>query len=203
MLKKAFVLSSWQVVVLVIICGLIIGVVTLVGQATLPGSWNQIANSGAVWVVPVFFLGSLMSSDKYAAFAGIGMLVAIVIGFYASQALLGIALSLPFIIFWVVVALVAGPLFGVAGHWWRGERFSRSVAAIALLSGVFFAEGLYYLLRLHYLPQGWGGIVISVLIALLLGRSFRERLFAFLFLPLTALLGLAAYLLIAGFHVQV
>lgn len=205
MQKKVSILSArkpWQVVALVFMCGLLIGIVTLVGQATLPGSWNQIANSGAVWLVPTFFIGSLMSSEKYAAAAGIGMLAGTLIGFYATQALLGIALSFYFIALWAGVALVAGSLFGVAGYWWqyerlsRDKRLSRSVVAITLLSGVFVTEGLYYLFFFQYLPQGWGGIIIGILIALLLGRSARERLFAFLLLPLVVLLGIVAYLLI-------
>src|SRR2546430_8219388 len=77
----------WQVAVLVIICGLAVGALTLAGQGMLHGSWNQIANSGAVWIVPVFFIGSLMPTDKSAALSGIGILAGALIGYYATQAI--------------------------------------------------------------------------------------------------------------------
>jgi hypothetical protein len=194
--------KPWQMAVLILLCGLLVGVLTLVGQAVLPGSLNQIANSGAIWLVPPFFIGSLMSSERYAALAGIGTLVCTVIGFYLAQSVIGIALSPFYIILWLLVALVGGTLSGVAGHWWRygrlpkEKRLSRSIFALAFLGGVFVTEGLYLLLLLHYLPQGIGGIIIGVLIVFILGRSFRERLFSLFFLPSIVLFAGAVYLLI-------
>jgi len=188
----------WQVVVLVATCGLAVGALTLVGQGLLLGSWNQIANSGAIWLVPVFFIGSLMPTDKCAAVSGIGTLFGALIGYYATAELvLGFSTDFFFFALWTGTAIIGGPMFGMAGHWWRSERLSRQVAAIALLGGVFVSEGLYLLFHIHELPAGWCWIAIGVLIPLFLGRSAKNRLFALLALPLVVLLGVAAYEFIA------
>jgi hypothetical protein len=184
----------WQVVVLVAICGLAGGALTLAGQGILPGSIRQIANSGAVWLVPVFFIGSLMPTDKCSAASGIGTLAGALIGYYAIAAPLYRYTPDFFIIaLWTGTAIVGGLMLGVAGHWWRSERLSRQVVAIALLGGVFISEGWYLLFYTPELSVGWCWIAIGVLIPLFLGRSAKNRLFALLALPLVVLLGIAAY----------
>ncbi len=202
MVKKLsirFAHTPWQGVVFALVCGLLIGALTVGGQGILPGSWGQLANSGAIWVIPAFFLGALLPTDKSAALAGIAMLVGEVCGFYATQAVVGIALSLSYILYWLVIALIAGPVFGVAGRWWhttrlpREKHVSRGVIALALFSGVFVAEGLYMLLIVQYPVEGWAGIIIGGVLALVLGHSMRERIFALLFLPLATLFFAAGY----------
>lgn len=41
--------------------GLLVGILTVIGQAYLPGNFNSIANSGAIWLIPAYFIsrGSL------------------------------------------------------------------------------------------------------------------------------------------------
>jgi hypothetical protein len=177
-----------------------VGVLTFVGQGKLPGSWNHIANSGAVWLVPVFFIGSLMPTDKSAAASGIGTLIGTVVGYYGTAQLVqGGPSAFYGTAFWIGMAIISGPMLGVAGRWWRRERLSRRVVAIALLGGIFISEGLYLLWNIHELPAGWGGIVIGILIPLFLGRSVKDRLFVLAILPLVVLLGIAAYQAIAWF----
>jgi hypothetical protein len=198
--KKSNFLSAWRpwwCGVLVAICGLMVGVLTFVGQGKLPGSWQHIANSGAVWLVPVFFIGSLMPTDKSAAASGIGTLAGTLVGYYGTAALaLGFPPDFYYTAFWVGMAIISGPMLGVAGHWWRSERLSRRVVAIALLGGIFISEGLYLFWNITAFwvgPTGWGWIVIGILIPLILGHSVKDRLFALSALPLVVLLGIAAY----------
>ncbi len=37
-----------------IIVGIIVGILTKLGQGILPGNWNSLANLGSVWLVPSF-----------------------------------------------------------------------------------------------------------------------------------------------------
>lgn len=78
---------------------------------------------------------------------------------------------------WVVVALVGGPVLGMAGRWWRGDRQRLRIAALALLGGVFFAEGLDWVLRnFHAGTMGWTMMAVGVVVPLVLGRTNGERL---------------------------
>lgn len=187
--------------VLAAVGGLLLGGVTLVLQGLLPGSWNQLANSGAVWSAGAFAAGGCLSvTARRAAIVGLATLLGADVGYYASttvflhQDLSAAALRGPVI--WAVVALVAGPLFGLAGCWYGGDRPRRRLAAICLLSAVFVAEGLYLLVALHYRGAAAIMIAVGLAAALLLARSARERLRALLVLVPVGLLGVAAYLLL-------
>ena len=129
--------------------GVLTGLATLVGQGILPGQWNTLVNSGAIWLVAVFLVGSRMPSRASALAAGTGTLLSTVAAYYGSAALTGAPISLRNVMFWAVVALVAGPLFGLAGYWRYDERRMLRVAGVALLGGVLVAEGLYLLLVPH------------------------------------------------------
>jgi hypothetical protein len=175
--------------------GILTGLATLVGQGIMPGQWNTLVNSGAVWLVPVFFVGSRMRSRASAALAGAGTLLATVAAYYGSAALTGAPISLRMVAFWAAVALVAGPVFGLAGHWWRDERRALRVAGVALLGGVLVAEGLYIVLILQYYWSGWTMVVAGILATVLLARR-SDRLRTLLVMPLPALAAGAAYAVI-------
>ena len=163
---------------LVAVAGLGLGVLTVYGQR-LPGGWSTLANSGAVWLVFAFAAGSLMQTDITAAASGTGTLVGAVIGYYAAVPIVveGAAANMRSVAIWTGTALIGGPVFGIAGRWWRREPFIRRVIALGLLSGVFVAEGLN---DVRYVPTvrtaGWALLVTGLLIPLVLGRSSRERL---------------------------
>ena len=101
------------------------------------------------------------------------------VGYYAFAVIFTDAGAAPgSVLIWSVVACVAGPVFGTAGHWWRFDPgFRRRVVAPALLGGVFFAEGLWSLLAIiGDTAAAVVEVVVGVLILLILGRSARERL---------------------------
>lgn len=182
-----------------VIGGLLIGAMTLGLQGLLPGSWNQLANSGATWVVAAFFAGAYLGRP---ALHGTMVLFGEVIAYYGAaaiflnqrepQALVGPAV-------WLAVALVAGPIFGIAGSWWRHEqRPIRRIIAVALLGGVFITEGLYLMISLGYPAKAAIMLTLGVLTPLLQRTAAdRRRSFAGL-VPVTAL-GLLAYWAIAAF----
>ncbi len=189
--------SALRAVMLALGVGISTGALTLVGQRLLPGQWNILANSGAVWLVPAFFVASRMRSLSWAVVAGAGALVATLLGYYASALLSGIPESAYFIALWCGVALVAGPLYGAAGSWWRDARRSRRVLATALLGGVFVAEGTYLIVTLHYYGSGAAMTAAGVIGTAFLARGGKDRVYSLCTLPAAAALAYAAYQVIA------
>ncbi|MBA3824990.1 MAG: hypothetical protein H0X24_13975 [Ktedonobacterales bacterium] len=144
---KLWALSTiWQTLLLTFLSGILIGGLTFLGQGILSGSFNQIANSGAVWVTVAFFLVSLATRQQLAIIAGTATLMGEVIGYYGLALFkYGLPDSYNYVVLWLIVGVIFGPLFGIAGMWWRSADFMRSIIAIAMLSATFIAEGMYYL----------------------------------------------------------
>ncbi|MEU7152601.1 DUF6518 family protein [Streptomyces sp. NPDC045456] len=178
--------------------GLLLGVLTNLAQGWLPGAWNQITNSGAVWSVAAFAAGALSArrvSLAATAVAGLCAESGLVVGYYgyAEVARDGMG-SLLAPLVWLGMAFLAGPLFAVAGSWWRGIRPRRRVVGLAALAGVFGMEAIHYARVLHYVPQAWACLAVLVLVALLMGRTLRERVLTLLTaLPLSVLAYLTFY----------
>ncbi|MGW1816390.1 DUF6518 family protein [Streptomyces sp. NPDC002125] len=164
--------------------GLLLGILTNLAQGWLPGAWNQIANSGAIWSVAAFAAGALLArqvSLPAAAVAGLCAESGLVVGYYgyADVARDGMG-SLLAPLVWLGMAFVAGPLFGVAGSWARGISPRHRVVGLAALAGVFGREAIHYAWVLHYAPQAWACLAVLVLVPLLMGRTHRERVLALL-----------------------
>jgi Family of unknown function (DUF6518) len=182
-------------VALVAVAGFGIGVLTVYGQR-LPGGWSTVANSGAVWLVFAFVAGSLMRTNLAAAAAGTGTLVGAVIGYYAAVPIVveGAAANTRSVAIWTGTALIGGPVFGIAGRWWRRGSSTERVIALGLLSGVFVAEGLT---DVRYLPSvrtaGWVLLVVGLSVPFVLGRSWRERLYGLAAMVPVALVTFGAY----------
>ncbi|MFC6085656.1 DUF6518 family protein [Sphaerisporangium aureirubrum] len=159
--------------------GLALGVLTNLAQGWLPGGWNQLANSGAVWTVAAFAAGAVLARRPLpvAVAGGLCAEAGLVAGYYgyAEFGRDGMG-DLFFPLVWLAMAFVAGPLFGVAGAWWRrGRDRRRRVAGPAALAGVFGMEGLLAAWNLHHASQAWACLAAMVLVPLLLGRTLRER----------------------------
>ncbi|MFF4989778.1 DUF6518 family protein [Streptosporangium saharense] len=169
--------GSWASALL---AGLGLGVVTNLAQGWLPGAWNQVANSGAVWCVPAFVAGALIAgwaSARSAATAGLCASIGLVIGYYgyAEFGRDGMG-SLTYPLIWLAMAVISGPLFGVAGLWWRNGRTVRHrVIGLAALGGVFGMESILYAFVLHYAPQAWACLAVLILAPLLMTRRRGER----------------------------
>ncbi len=182
----------WLVVSVII--GLITGALTLAGQAVLPTEANRVANSGAIWVTVAFAVGWRKLSDPMAALAGLLALIGALVGYFAAAALTGAGVSVSTVAIWVGVALVGGPVFGVAGRWRAAATGWRPALAVAALGAVYLAEGLWTLWAIpHMALAGWAGVIVGCLITLLLpmDRATRTRV-CLLLCPLT-LLGVAGY----------
>jgi len=174
--------------------GVAVGVATLLGQSILPGDWNRLANSGAIWLIASFLVGSRMPTNGRAAVAGMATLVLAVVAYYVAARLAGAGVSTRTVVIWIGTALVGGPVYGVAGHWWRTGPDRRRIIAIGLMGGIMTAEGVSTLLRIPELATvGWVEAVAGLGLVILLGRTGRERLLGLAVVPFVVLAGVAAY----------
>ncbi len=179
--------------------GLVLGVLSMYAQGWLPGHWNSLANSGAVWAFGAFVAGAVVFRHGWptAAVAGALVELGLVVGYYTSVAIRYDQGGPEYFAYlWAVVALLAGPIFGVAGMWWRGTARTWHVAGIALLGALFVGEGAVRLITLDGDgPFAWPMIAVGLLTPLALGRDVRNKVYGLLgTLPAVALalLGFAA-----------
>ncbi|GGN07984.1 DUF6518 family protein [Streptomyces fuscichromogenes] len=177
--------------------GLAFGVLTNLAQGWLPGAWNQLANSGAVWSTAAFAAGALLAHRRTlsrAVTCGLAAEVGLVVGYYgyAEFGRDGMG-SLFFPLVWLAMACVAGPLFGVAGHWWRSGRDARRrTVGLAAFAGLFGSEGLMAALDLHHASQAWTCFAVFALVPLLMAGTNRERVRSLALAAPCALLAYAA-----------
>ena len=191
-------LNAVQRVALMILAGLALGALTLLGQGVLPGSWNHFANSGAMWLLGAFLVGALMPSYIWAGAGGIVTLFGALGGYTLAAGALGFQYTLSALAFWGAIALIGGPLFGAAGYAWRSAEIRMRVIGLALLGAVFAAEGWYTIQVNQDVLAGGMFIAIGFVLATLLARSGKERLYTLLaMIPITAL-GMGVFALISG-----
>ena len=84
---------------------------------------------------------------------------------------------------------MGGPVFGVAGRWWRARRPApRPAIALGLLGGALVGEGIYLVACCSRIQTAGLVMFAAGLIApFALGRSVRERLVGFaIMVPLVA-----------------
>lgn len=192
--------APWLAAALVGAVGAANGLLTLLAFGTLGEGWNTLGNSGAIWLLVAFGVGALMPTAGLAVAGATAGLVGSVVWFYmAAHYLIGMPVSSAAIGIWLVAALVGGPLYGLAGRWWRRETDARHVLGLALIGGVFVAEGLSTLLQNPRQPiVGWVELAIGVTVAVALARTRRDRVLGLLALPVVAALGIVAYAAIYG-----
>lgn len=182
---------------LAVLGGSAIGVATNVLQGVLPGGYNSIANSGSVWVVGAFVAGAL--STRLAPLLGLLTQAFAVVGYYAYAELVRDGMGdwhAPGV--WLGLAFVAGPIFGLAGTWWRRGAGRRPILGAGMLGGVFGMDGLWHLTVLNYVDTGIAFCVAGVVITLALGRTWRERLLGLLVAAMLAPLAVTAFSIIAA-----
>jgi hypothetical protein len=180
--------------------GLSWGVACMFLQELLPGPAESIvANSGAGWAVLAFVAGAACGRGRLwvAASAGALLELGLVVGYYAS-AIVRYDQDPPqfWAYVWAGAALVAGPVFGIAGAWWRTAVVPwRRISAIALLGGLFAGEGVLRMATLSDKITAWIFIVAGLVLPMALGRGNREKLLGLL--GVVPAIGLA----LAGFAV--
>ena len=158
--------------------GLAAGSLTQVGQGVLPDGWRVIANSITPWLAVAFLTGAVAPGRASAVAGGIVSLLGALVGYYALVAIrFGYGPSLSgAMLLWLIAAVVGGPVFGLAGHWWRGPDAWRRAVGPALLGAAAIAEGVYLSGIETVAAATPGFLVVGVALPVLLGRSRDDRL---------------------------
>jgi hypothetical protein len=184
--------------VTVVFAGFLLGMLTAYAQGWLPAALSPLANSSGSWVIVAFALALLgrgpWRAIGYAAIA----LIVLLAGYVVADDLRGLPSSLSTNLFWIVAAVLGGPVLGVAAHWVRFGSRKRVAVGTGVISGTLIGEGLYGLTTLGTHQGYWyGQIAVAAILLLGLARArFRSPVAAVLAILATALLAaafLAAY----------
>lgn len=173
--------------------GVVWGLLTSLGQTYLPEPLVQVTNCYSVWLIIAYFVGYLSVTSVVAALAGFLSILAAGVGFYIGMwAQFGIIGSWTGDTYYMIGALMFGPLLGLAGYLFK-TRSRWATYGVALMASLFFSEAFYRLSKTDIVAagfsDGWYVFVILGVGFLLatLPRTRRQLLPLFSIIPLTAL----------------
>jgi hypothetical protein len=165
--------------------GVALGLVTALAHRA-PGDLPFFAKLGAPWLAAAFAVGAWSRDPVRGAVAGALALVVATGAYYALMYAQGFYGRSPIGVWWVLVAVPGGMLFGGAGGAWR-ER--RHWLPVALLLAALAGEGLYFALRGDAPALAIGELAVAAVLPLGLLTVRRDRL---------AAVGAAAVLALVG-----
>jgi hypothetical protein len=162
------------------VSGLVVGIVTQILQGVLPHGWGVFANSGVMWALMSFALGAALPTARWALAGGALQLVIASITYYVSVDWFEGHSSDPrSAIIWSAAGIVAGSVFGLAGHVFTRRAAWRHLV-LAPVAGVLFGEGIHLIWFVgnpDLRPAGITEVVLAVIIAgFCLTGSLRSRL---------------------------
>lgn len=198
-------MKSTKKYILAIILGVVVGILTLVGQKYLPMNMNFLANSGAVWLIPAFLLSYFEKENRMQAIATtIVCLLGCVYGYYIFEAVLNqhaFTLSRGTLL-WSGVALIAGVVFGLGAFFANQENSKLKYFGMNLLPAVFTAEGLDNVIHIkdysHMVPAVIMKIIIGIILYLVINRKDAVRLKNMISYAVITALGVAAFTVLFG-----
>ncbi|MDO4943546.1 MAG: DUF6518 family protein [Lachnospiraceae bacterium] len=198
-------MKSIKKYILAIILGLVVGILTLVGQKYLPMNLNFLANSGAVWLIPAFLLSYFEKGNRIQAMVTtIVCLLGCVYGYYIFEAVLNHhAFTLAGgTLLWSGVALIAGAVFGLGAFFANQENSKLKYFGMNLLPAVFTAEGLDNVIHIndysHMIPAVIMKIIIGVILYLVINRKDVIRLKNMISYVVITALGVVAFAVLFG-----
>jgi len=122
----------------------VLGGLTSVGQEFLPPSISSVANSSGSWVVICFAVIYFSKTRGWiAAPLGIVAFIALNEGYGLVTRLKGFDYGVLFDNFWTLIAIVAGPIVGLAAAWLRSRSAALRALGSAVPSAVLIGEGVY------------------------------------------------------------
>lgn len=194
-------MKLWKNIFISVVVGIIVGVITILGQKVLPAEWNWIANSGSVWLIPPFFVAALAKTKRQSVVVGIINLLSILLGYYGYAILIrGNYESLYYLLLWIIVGLISGTIFGIAGFLWNKDNTWKHKFGSALIGGVFISEGIFIVSHWndysHMIASGFIKIAIGIILILILERSKKDRVSSMLMTIPVILLGSIGYLIL-------
>lgn len=151
--------------------GIAVGFLTVSGQKYLPGSLNNFANSGAVWLVPAFLVSFLGKHNcKNSIFSSVLTLLGCVFGYYGLEAVInGHSFFINiWTILWIVMAFVGGTIFGCGAYMANYGKGAWKYIGLNLLPAVFIAESVSKFLHFSDYSHLLGSMILSVVIGMIL-----------------------------------
>ena len=194
--------SIARTVGIAVVAGLVAGAVTQLLQGILPPGIGSIANAATPWLAVAFGVGSTARRWWLAALAGAITLLAALVGYYGLvQVRYGYGVELRgTVLLWLIAAIVGGPVFGVAGRWWRGDGPWRRAIGPALLGASAMAEGVYLAGIPTVASAGPLFVVVGLSIPVLLGRRRDDRIRGLVLLLPCIALGAAGFVATIGLN---
>ena len=187
--------------ILAVAAAFVLGGLTSVGQQYLPEHLHSLANSAGSWTAICFAVLVLSRIRGWRA-AGLGILVFIALneGYGLVTRLKGFPYGILFENYWTIIALVIGPIVGLAASWVQSKRPALVALGAAAPATVLVGEGVYGLLYVSDTtsPAYWtGSIVVGavfvVLIAVLRVRSVGWGILSIALTAIGAALFVLAY----------
>jgi len=168
--------NAIQLALIGILVGFAIGLLTAIAQYVLPDSIEQIANSGAMWIVIAFVMGRFASSLVMAILAGTLALFGELAGFYAIAWRLHLAITPLLVVFaWIVVAVIAGPILATGGYVSRMKDGFTRLLGMSTLGATFIGEGLFLLLIIDPAPKKIMALWLAIAAIITAILTWRER----------------------------
>src|SRR4051812_29252030 len=124
-----------------------LGALTSVGQQFLPDDLRSLANSAGSWTA-ICFVVLVLSRIRGWRAAGLGILVFIALneGYGVVSRLKGFPYGILFENPWTIIAIVIGPIIGLAASWVQSKRPALVALGAAAPATVLVGEGVYGLL---------------------------------------------------------
>ena len=180
--------------------GIIVGVLTVIGQKYLPIEFNFLANSGAIWLIPAFLTSYYENSNKsHSIGVCILCLLCCVYGYYGFEAVINqhsFAIG-AYTIIWTACAFIGGIIFGLGAYFANNSSNFLKYCGLNLLPAVLLAEGINKIIHIneymHMIPAVIMVTVIGVLMYSIINRKHAFEKWNLLSLLLVTLLGSLGY----------
>ncbi len=159
--------------------GVLLGVVDLWWNLNHLSAWSTVANSCAGWAACAFALGAALRLDPLrSAVAAVVMLAVAVEAYYAAAVVLDASdpgvLTSPVAMEWLVLAGLAGAVFGPAGAWAAGRSSIRAVIGLALGVALLLGDAWQLAHRNPGYVVGQEPRVLVLLALVMLAASLRR-----------------------------
>ena len=156
----------------------VLGGLTSVGQQFLPEDLGSLANSAGSWTAICFAVLIVSRATGWRA-AVLGLLVFIALneGYGLVTRLKGFDYGILFDNYWTIIAIIAGPIVGLAAAWVRSSRAALVAMGAAVPSAVLIGEGAYGLLYVSDTtsPVYWTGAIVVGAVFVTLMAVLRVR----------------------------
>lgn len=151
--------------------GLIVGIITVIGQKYLPINLNFLANSGAIWLIPAYLLSYYFKSNKLnSILVSILCLISCVFCYYLFESILNNHAFFigKYMAIWLICAIISGVILGLVIYYSNNKKIILKQFSQNLLPAVFFSEGTNKLIHLNDYNHMIPAIIIVILIGLIL-----------------------------------